>query len=67
MTAIEIAIFGAVLFLALVALLHWKRRRDLVHERMNQKLRDYVAHTPTAPEHNDGTDNSSDESLIIVR
>jgi hypothetical protein len=51
MSVIEIAVFGAVLFLALIALLHWERRRDLIHERMNQKLRDYVAHTPPAPEH----------------
>jgi LPXTG-motif cell wall-anchored protein len=38
MSVSEIAVFGAVLFLALIALLHWKRRRDLIPERMNQKL-----------------------------
>ena len=66
MSAIETAIFGVVLLLALIALLHWKRRRDLVHERMNQKLRDYVAHTPPAPEHPDETDTSSSETLIAL-
>jgi LPXTG-motif cell wall-anchored protein len=67
MTAIEIGIFGILLLLALVALLHWKRRRDQVHERLNQHLRDYVAHTPPAPAQTDGKDASSNESLITAR
>jgi hypothetical protein len=33
---------------------------------MNQKLRDYVAHTPPAPEHPDETDTSSSETLIAL-
>ena len=39
----EISIFGVTLFLALTALLIWKRRRDLVQVRMNEKLRGYMA------------------------
>ena len=35
--------FGATLFLALVALVKWKRRRDLAAERVNRGLRGYVA------------------------
>lgn len=39
----EIVYFGATLFLALVALIKWKRRRDLATARVNRGLRDYVA------------------------
>ena len=43
MHAQEIVYFGATLFLALVALIKWKRRRDLASERVNRGLRGYVA------------------------
>ena len=39
----DIALFGVTLFLALCALLMWKRRRDFVQARMNDKLRVYMA------------------------
>jgi hypothetical protein len=35
--------FGVTLFLALVALIKWKRRRDLATARVNRGLRGYVA------------------------
>jgi LPXTG-motif cell wall-anchored protein len=38
-----IAVFGATLFLALAALITWKRRRDLNAARVNRGLRGYVA------------------------
>ncbi|HTP30734.1 MAG TPA: hypothetical protein VMJ75_01080 [Candidatus Acidoferrales bacterium] len=41
--AATIGLFGITLFMALIALMRWKRRRDLVRERMNSKLRGYVA------------------------
>ncbi len=43
MQAQEIVYFGVTLFLALVALIKWKRRRDLAVERVNRGLRGYVA------------------------
>ena len=43
MQAQGIVYFGATLFLALVALIKWKRRRDLASERVNRGLRGYVA------------------------
>ena len=45
MQAQEIVYFGVTLFLALVALTKWKRRRDLASERVNRGLRGYVAAT----------------------
>jgi hypothetical protein len=44
----EIVYFGATLFLALVALIKWKRRRDLAAERVSRGLRGYVAAGSTA-------------------
>jgi len=49
MAATDISIFGVTLFLALVALLRWKRRRDKLAERLNQILRGYIA-VQEAPE-----------------
>ena len=63
MPLIDFAFFAVTMFLALVALLQWKRRRALVQERMNRGLRDYIAHTPPAPQE---TDEAGD-SLIVVR
>ena len=39
----EIVYFAAMLFLALVALIMWKRRRDLAILRVNRGLREYAA------------------------
>jgi hypothetical protein len=39
----EIAIFAVTLFLALAALIQWKRRRDASAARVNRGLRGYVA------------------------
>ena len=54
MAVAEIGLFGVTLFLALVALMRWKRRRDLVRQRMTSKLRGYVATenaaNPASPE-----------------
>jgi hypothetical protein len=48
MSPIALAGFGLFLFLALVALAHWKHRRDTV-KRMNKGLREFVAtEKPTA-------------------
>ena len=38
-----IAIFDVTLFLAITALIMWKRRRDLATARVNRGLRGYVA------------------------
>jgi len=47
----EIACFTVTLFLALVSLIQWKRRRDMNSERVNRGLRCYVATkiAPTGP------------------
>ena len=39
----EIAVFGITLFLALVVLIEWKRRRKLIARRLNEGLRGYVS------------------------
>jgi len=39
----EVTYFAITLFLALVALIHWKRRRRIVTQRLNRGLRGYVA------------------------
>jgi len=39
----EFTFFSVTLFLALVALLEWKRRRDLVRQRVSKGLRGFVA------------------------
>ena len=39
----EIAYFTGTLFLALIVLIKWKRRRDLIAARLNRGLRGYVA------------------------
>ena len=46
----ELFYFAGTLFLALVVLLKWKRRRDLVAARFNRNLRVYIAATEPAPE-----------------
>jgi hypothetical protein len=43
MSRSEIVYFAVTLFLALVALIMWKRRRDLAAARVNRGLREYAA------------------------
>jgi hypothetical protein len=61
----ELTLFAIMLFLALVALLEWKRRRLVVRQRMNRGLRDFVANTPPAPETEDA--DSAGDSLMVVQ
>ena len=68
MPLMDIMVFAVLLFLALAALLEWKRRRAIVQERLNRNLRDFVNNTPPAPEHHEGdTVGPSGDSLIVVR
>ena len=68
MQAQEIVYFGVTLFLALVTLIKWKRRRDLASERVNRGLRGYVAAKgnlkPTGAE--EGLKEDKKESLISL-
>ena len=45
----EIIPFGIAMFLALAALIKWKRRRDTIAARLNRGLRGYVEGRATAP------------------
>ena len=58
----EIVLFGGTLFFALVALIIWKRRRDLATARVNRGLRGYVA-TEVTPE-TPAADEPQKENLI---
>ena len=60
--------FGATLFLALVALLKWKRRRDLAAERVNRGLRGYVAAEVTLdhPKADETREETQGENLIPI-
>ena len=64
--AATIALFGITLFLALVALARWKRRRDLVRERMNSKLRGYVAFENAVQPGEPDRASQNEQSLIKV-
>ena len=50
MSPAEFTFFSVTLFLALVALLEWKRRRDLVRQRVSKGLRGFVANQELAQE-----------------
>ncbi|HJZ98478.1 MAG TPA: hypothetical protein VKE70_18335 [Candidatus Solibacter sp.] len=50
MSPTEFTFFSVTLFLALVALLEWKRRRDLVRQRVSKGLRGFVANQASAQE-----------------
>ena len=63
MPPIEFTFFSITLFLALVALLEWKRRRTVVRERMSRGLRGFVASMPPADEH----DEAETGSLLIAQ
>ncbi len=43
MRPVEITYFAVALFLALVALIKWKHRRDTIAERLKRGLRGYIA------------------------
>jgi hypothetical protein len=54
MQAAEITYFTVTLFLALLTLIKWKRRRDLIAARLNRGLRGYVG----------GKEKTDEEGLI---
>jgi len=62
----DFTVFGITLFLALVALLMWKRRRDKVAARMSEKLRGYIAVQEPAPNHEAAEVESTPESMTHV-
>ena len=62
MSPTESLIFSVTLFLALVALLEWKRRRLAVQQKMRRGLRDYVVNTVDPLEH----DEEKSDSLMMV-
>jgi len=42
MTEFELVVFGTALFIALVALLRWKNRRERNAARLNRGLREFL-------------------------
>jgi hypothetical protein len=56
----EIAVFGITLFLALVVLIEWKRRRRRIARRLNHGLRGYVSGKPLAAS---GREDNADQDL----
>jgi hypothetical protein len=60
----EVVLFGAMLFFALVALIMWKRRRDLATARVNRGLRGYVAAEVT-PESPAGEETQKEKENLI--
>jgi hypothetical protein len=66
MSPIEFTFFSVTLFLALVALLEWKRRRMVARQRVSRGLRGYVANRKTAGRQDDAIDDE-DESLAIAQ
>jgi hypothetical protein len=65
MPPIEFTFFSVTLFLALVALLEWKRRRMVARQRVSRGLRGYVANR-TAPREGQPIEDD-DESLAIAQ
>jgi hypothetical protein len=61
----EILYFTVTLFLALAALVQWKRRRDLIAARLNRGLSGYVA-TRRMPRRRPVSEKSPDERLITA-
>ena len=59
----ECVVFGVTLFLALVVLLNWKRRRDRNVRRVNRGLRQYVSAKPLAPS---AAGHQADEKSIVA-
>jgi hypothetical protein len=66
MPPIEFTFFSVTLFLALVALLEWKRRRMLARERMSRGLKGYVSNRTDTLENGD-TCESDQDSLVVVQ
>jgi hypothetical protein len=66
MPPIEFTFFSVTLFLALIALLEWKRRRIQARERVAKGLKEFVTNTPSAPEQAEA-DGHDDESLVAAQ
>ena len=64
MQPVEITYFTVTLFLALAALIKWKRRRDTVSARLNRGLRGYV--DAKLPAELSTTEGSNPDTLIPV-
>jgi hypothetical protein len=65
MPPIELTFFSVTLFLALAALLEWKRRRLAAQQRVSRGLKGYADRT-TAPRSSDVADQE-DPSLAIAQ
>ena len=59
----EYTFFSITLFLALVALLEWKRRRMAARERISRGLKEYVDNETPPSE----TEDRGDQSLAIAQ
>ena len=57
MVPTNIVIFGVTLFLALAALMNWRRRRVVNARRMNRGLRGYVSGNPVEPQSGENSQN----------
>lgn len=66
MSPTEFTFFSVTLFLALVALLEWKRRRMVARQRVSRGLRGYVAKRSTARTRQP-IEEDQDESLAIAQ
>ncbi len=66
MSPTEFTFFSVTLFLALVALLEWKRRRMLARQRVSRGLRGYVAKRSTAHARQP-IEEDQNESLAIAQ
>ena len=64
MPPIEFTFFSVTLFLALVALLEWKRRRMVARQRVSRGLRGYASRT--TPRENQPVEDDG-ESLVIAQ
>ena len=62
----EAVIFGIMLFLSLVLLIEWKRRRDLIARRLNDGLRGYVSGKPLAMSGKEDAANEDMRRIGIV-
>jgi hypothetical protein len=63
--ALQIAVFAITLFLALAALLNWRRRRYEISLRLNRGLRGYVAQP--RPLYRETADTYAGENLLSAR
>jgi len=58
MSPTDILVFSVTSFLALAALMYWRRRRMIVAQRVNRGLRGYVSGQPM--------ERSDDEDLMVA-